>query len=51
MRELAPRTVTVGVLWVTHTSGRRIVAVVVDCAVAERAKKSGARRRSAIVEL
>jgi hypothetical protein len=51
VRELVPKTVTVGALWVTQTSGRRIVAVVVDCAVAEMAKRRGVRRRSAILGL
>jgi hypothetical protein len=49
VREFWPKTVTVGADWVTQTSGRRMVAVVVDWAVAEMAKRRGVRRRSAIV--
>jgi glutamine synthetase adenylyltransferase len=40
--------VTVGSDWLMQTLGRRMVAAVVDWAVAEMAKRRGVRRRSAI---
>jgi glutamine synthetase adenylyltransferase len=49
VREFSPKTVTVGSDWLTQTLGRRMVAAVVDWAVAEMAKRRGVSRRSAIV--